>query len=123
LNWNGVVFPTGASLSCTASIPCNLMAVDPNLKAPYVASWNLGVQHAFANNLSLELGYVANLGERLILFRDINQINPTTEVRPFGAAFPYLKFINQASNGAYSNYNSLQATLTKRYSHGVSFLA
>jgi hypothetical protein len=123
LHWDGVVFPTGASLNCTAQIPCNLLAVDPNLKAPYIASWNVGVQHAFANNLSLELGYVANVGERLILFRDINQINPATGVRPFGAAFPYLKFINQASNGAYSNYNSLQATLTKRYSHGVSFLA
>src|SRR5437016_3979045 len=123
LHWNGVVFPTGASLSCTSAIPCNLMAVDPNLRAPYVASWNLGVQHAFANNLSLELGYVANVGERLILFRDINQINPTTGVRPFDAQFPYLKFINQASNGAYSNYNSLQATLTKRLSHGLSFLA
>jgi len=123
LNWNGVVFPTGAGLSCTAFIPCNLMAVDPNLKAPYVASWNFGVQHAFSNNIWLELGYVGNLGERLIHFRDINQINLATGVRPFATQFPYLKFINQASNGAYSNYNSLQATLTKRLSHGVSFLA
>src|SRR2546425_7332499 len=123
LKWNGVVFPTGAGLSRTAAIPCNLMAIDPNLKNPYVASWNFGVQHAFATNLSLELGYVGNRGERLILFRDINQINPATGVRPYAAKFPYLKFINQASNGAYSNYNSLQATLTKRFSRGLSFLA
>src|SRR5207253_11135717 len=59
LNWNGVVFPTGASLSCTAAIPCNLLAVDPNLRAPYVASWKLVVQPALANNLSLQLGDVA----------------------------------------------------------------
>jgi len=123
LNWNGVVFPTGASLSCTAAVPCNLMSVDPNLKMPYVASWNFGVQHAFSNNISLEVGYVANVGERLLLFRDINQIDLTTGVRPYAAKFPYLNFINQGSNGAYSNYNSLQATLTKRFSHGVSFLA
>ncbi len=123
LHWNSVVFPTGVGLSCTAAVPCNLMAIAPNLKAPYIASWNFGVQHAFATNLSLELGYVGNLGERLILFRDLNQINPTTGVRPYAASFPYLKFINQASNGAYSNYNSLQATLTKRISHGLSFLA
>jgi hypothetical protein len=123
LKWNGVVFPTGGGLSCTAGIPCNLMAIDPNLKAPYVASWNFGVQHAFANNLSLELGYVGNRGERLILFRDINQLDPTTGVRPYADKFPYLKFINQASNGAHSKYNSLQATLTKRLSHGLSFLA
>jgi carboxypeptidase family protein len=123
LNWNGVVFPQGAGISCTAKVPCNLLAIDPNLKAPYVASWNLGVQHAFANNLSLELSYVGNQGKRLVLFRDINQINPITGVRPDAVQFPYLKFINQASNGAYSNYNSLQATLTKRLSHGLDFLA
>jgi hypothetical protein len=131
LNWNGVVFPQGGGLSCVAKInPCNLLAIDPNLKAPYVASWNIGVQHAFANNLSLEVSYVGNRGERLILFRDINQINPATGVRPYAARLDangnpmsYLKFINQASNGAYSNYNSLQATLTKRLSHGLDFLA
>jgi hypothetical protein len=122
LNWNGVVFPAGG-LSCTKALPCNLMSVDPNFKPPYIASWNFGVQHAFSNNLSLDLSYVANVGKRLILVRDINQIDPATGVRPYAAKFPYLQFINQASNGAYSNYNSLQATLTKRISHGVSFLA
>src|SRR5262249_7672204 len=64
LNWNGVVFPQGGGLSCTKAIPCNLMGVNPNLKAPYIGSWNVGVQHSFANNLSLELGYVGNRGER-----------------------------------------------------------
>jgi len=123
LHWNGVVFPQGGGISCTAKAPCNLMAIDPNLKNPYVASWNFGVQHAFANNLSLEVGYVGNRGERLLLFRDINQLNPATGVRPYGASFPYLQFINQMSNGSYSRYNSLQVTLTKRVSHGLSFLA
>ena len=97
--------------------------MDPHLRAPYIASWNVGVQHAFANNLSLEVGYIGNRGERLVLFQDINQINPATGVRPYASAFPYLKFINYASNGAYSRFNSLQATLTKRLSHGLSFLA
>ena len=122
-NWNGVVFPTVGGISCTKGVPCNLLAIDPNLKAPYVASWNLGLQHAFANNLSLELSYVGNEGERLLLFRDLNEIPPSSGVRPYAAQFPYLQFINQASNGAHSNYNSLQATLTKRLSHGLSFLA
>jgi hypothetical protein len=123
LHWNGVIFPQGGGISCTAAGPCNLMGVDPNLKNPYVASWNFGVQHAFANNLSLEVGYVGNRGERLLLFRDINQLNPATGVRPYAASFPYLHFINQVSNGSYSRYNSLQVTLTKRVSHGLSFLA
>jgi hypothetical protein len=99
------------------------MAVDPNLRIPYITNWNFGVQHAFSGNLSLELGYVGNHGSRLTGFRDINQIDPATGVRPFAAQYPYLQFIDQMSNDSHSNYNSLQSTLTKRLSHGVSFTA
>jgi hypothetical protein len=45
------------------------------------------------------------------------------EARPFFTKFPYLGFINYATNGSHSNYNGLQATLTKRMSHGLSFVA
>ena len=41
--------------------------------------------------------------------------------RPFANKFPYLKFIPFFSNGDMSNYNGLQATLTQRTSHGLSF--
>ena len=34
LNWNGVVFPAGAGIACTAAQPCSLTGVDPNLKTP-----------------------------------------------------------------------------------------
>ena len=34
-----------------------------------------------------------------------------------------LSYINVMSNDVHSNYNSLQATLTKRLSHGLSFIA
>src|SRR6267142_4337650 len=126
LNWSGVVFPAGAGVSCTATGPCSAMAVDPNLKTPYIVNYNLGVQHAFNNNLSLEVGYVGNHGDNLLGIRDINQCAPDPTgncVRPYGASFPYLKFINGISNQAYSNFNSLQATLTKRVSHGLNFTA
>jgi hypothetical protein len=164
LAWNGVVFPsTGGNVQCgdgmtlatgaTDPDPCDLMGVDPKLLYPYVTNWNFGVQHAFTNNLSLEVGYVGNHGSRLTGVRDINQpalgagyclnspmtaaqladaCNATSpdsgnvllaeqEARPYAARFPYLGFINQVSNDARSNYNSLQATLTKRTSHGLSF--
>ena len=47
--------------------------MDPNLKTPYVENFNLGIQHQFGNNLSLEIGYVGNHGARLTGFADINQ--------------------------------------------------
>jgi hypothetical protein len=157
-------FPSGGSLTCGDGIngnasPCNLLAVDPNLKTPYIENFNLGIQHQFGNNLSLEIGYVGNHGARLTGYADINQpaagagwcLNSLTaaqkadpngcpggapipvsaginaqaaqEARPYFTRFPYIGFINQMSNNTRSNYNSLQATLTKRLSHGLSFIA
>jgi hypothetical protein len=131
------VFPSGGAISCTAGSPCNLMGVDPNLKTPYVENFSLGVTHAFTNDLSLEVGYVGNHGARLTGFSDINQCLPydtlneaglpkaqaPTCVQPYASKFPYFNFINYMTNSVRSNYHSLQATLTKRMSHGVSFVA
>ena len=128
--------------------PCDLMSVDRNLKLPYVVNYNLGVTHAFNSNLSLEVEYVGNHGYRLLSFADINQaqlgaaycMNPLTaaqaanacgpnvgnglavqESRPYYSKFPYLGYIYQVTNRAYSNYNSLQTTLTQRMTHGLSY--
>jgi hypothetical protein len=106
--------------------PCPIMGVDPNLKTPYVMNYSLGVTHAFGNNLSLEVGYVGNRGVRLTGFADINAQAPQAEgngVRPYAKQFPWLSFINMMTNDTHSNYNSAQATLTKRMSHGLSFTA
>jgi len=117
------LFPQ-ATLACDAATNhlCNIMAVDPNLLTPYVTNYSLGIQHAFSNNLSLEVEYVGNRGSRLTGFRDLNQAD-RTGVQPFSTTFPYLNFVNQMSNDSHSNYNSLQTTLTKRISHGLSFIA
>jgi hypothetical protein len=134
LNFNGKVFgaPTtacGDGQGADAS-PCNIMAVSPNLTTPYITNWSVGVQHSIGNDLSLEVNYVGNHGSRLTGFRDINQIPagalPTATNltgRPFGATFPYLQWILQVSNDGHSNFNSLQTSLTKRVSHGLSFIA
>jgi hypothetical protein len=131
LNWNGVVFPSGTGISCTTGVPCNVLGVDPNLKTPYIVNYNFGVQHSFTTNFSLEVGYVGNHGDNLLGIRDLNQCAPSTDPtgclsgtsRPFFTKFPYLRYINYASNDSRSNYNSLQATLTKRVSHGLNFTA
>jgi hypothetical protein len=123
----GKVFPSPVA-QCGDGVgldapPCSIMGVDPNLRDPYIVNWNLGVQHALANDLSLEVSYVGNHGARLLGFRDINQPNIVTGITPYGNKFPWLGYINYASNFARSNYNSLQAALTQRLSHGLSFIA
>jgi hypothetical protein len=120
------VFPKGAVTACTPAVGanpkalCNLLAVDPNLTTPYITNWSLGVQHAFNNNLSLEVGYVGTHGSRLTGFVDLNQGDSTGFHKYYANGFNY---INQISNDGRSNYHSLQTTLTERTSHGLSFTA
>ena len=91
-NWglnsaNGSIFPfvtacgDGATvLTGTTITPpqCNAIEVDPKLRTPYVETWNLDLQHALGNNLSLDIGYVGNHGVKLIGALDINQDTPVT---------------------------------------------
>jgi hypothetical protein len=131
LGWNNsVVFPQG-QLTCSPTTPCPLYGMDPNLKTPYVANYSLGVQHSFSSNLSLDVSYVGNGGYDLLALSDLNQCIPNKDAsqcasgasRTYFAKFPYLQIINYQTNHAHSNYNSLQATLTKRVSHGLDFTA
>ncbi|HXP82198.1 MAG TPA: TonB-dependent receptor [Verrucomicrobiae bacterium] len=103
--------------------PCDILAMDRNFRTPFVSNWTLGVQHSFTDNLALDVAYVGNHGSRLPGITDINQPDLTTGVKPFATQFPYLGYINWLSNLYTSNYNGLQATLTQRASHGLSFVA
>ena len=37
-----------------------------NIRTPYVSNWNLDIQHAITNNLSIDIGYVGNHGTKLL---------------------------------------------------------
>ena len=172
--------------------PCEIYGVDPNLKTPYVENWNLDIQRAITNNLSLDVGYVGNHGTRLLGKLDQNEapqgtgwntpwtaaeaaqafttgptpalatgltseqicvtyanctVNTFAEqaARPFtapcaasvvglgvangsggpfnpnNACFSYLSYVTIVNNSYTSNYDGLQATLTGRNYHGISF--
>lgn len=141
LNWSlaGPIFPTG-QIACTTAQPCPILAVDQHLRTPYVGSWNLGLQHAFTPNLSLDVAYVGNHAAKLTGMVDINAAVPGSgwtgtpapaspsaanenSSRPFFGKFPYLSNINAIENAYLSNYNALQATLTERPHQGLSFTA
>lgn len=126
--WNGVVFaPSNTPPACLSFAPCNITFDDPNLKYPYIANWNVGVQHRFTSTLALDVEYVGNYGGRIWGIKDINQpVNPSVNpVGPYSAPtqFPYLDHIDEVSDNGWSNYDGLQVTLTQHTSHGLSFLA
>ncbi len=139
---------------------CSILSVDPNLRTPYVATYNLGIQRAITNNLSLEATYVGNHATKLLGLSNINQPLPVggfspgwgnpatpgtpanlclasastgydncapdsvamTAAQPYAKLYPYLGFIYQLANSNSSNYNGLQASLTQRTQHGLSYV-
>jgi Carboxypeptidase regulatory-like domain/TonB dependent receptor len=148
INWSeaGPIFPPASGGQCTLASQCNVFGVDPHLKTPYVINWNLNVQQEVAPQTLLQIAYVAQHGVRLFSVQDINQVNPAfddgseTVGRPLvtncpsgsaegfgqgigGPCFPSIGFLDELANHSSSNFNSLQVTLTKRFSHGLYLLA
>jgi len=132
LNWTlgGPVFPatSTSAFQCGDGVkpnpsPCSIFAVNRNITQPKVYSWNVSIQHALTNNLSLEANYIGNHGYALPGILELNQIDPQSGNRPYASQFPYLAYIDYLTNLYTSNYNALQATLTGRGYHGLSFLA
>jgi hypothetical protein len=95
-----------------------------NFRNPYASSWNLAVQQALPFNMSLQVAYVANHGTRMSVSQNINL--PKTYDGGSKSDPQYVTFGRTAATNQYfmdfsSNYNSLQAQLTKRFSHGLYF--
>jgi carboxypeptidase family protein/TonB-dependent receptor-like protein len=60
----------------TAPSPCEVYGVNPNIRTPYVSTWNLDIQRAITNNLSIDVGYVGNHGTKLLGKLNENQPAP-----------------------------------------------
>lgn len=96
-----------------------------------ITSWNLGIQHALTSTVALDVNYIGNHGSRLPAAADLNQISPANQLAgnnaitflPYYSQYPYLQYIDYQTNTDFSNYNALEATLTARNFHRLSFLA
>lgn len=133
---NGISIETGFAAQLAngiANLPVNFPsfnAIQPNIQTPYTQSYNLTVQRGLSSSMTATVGYVGATG------RHLQQNNywlnyPLAIARPGVNLQPILPFpdlaqapgINQTSFKASSNYNSLQATLEKRFTNGLYFLA
>jgi hypothetical protein len=99
-------------------------------KTGYVQQWNLTVQRELMKDLVLDVAYVGNRGIHLPTFRDVNQnlvsFNPANGAPVVGpkplAAWGFNGPIEYEEWQGYSNFNSLQGRLEKRFSSGLSSL-
>jgi hypothetical protein len=92
---------------------------------PKIMQWNVGVQRMVTPNVLAEISYVASHGYSLSYITDLNQV-PGSQLSPNDSQYiPYPNYssISGSTNNGVSNYNSLQAVLTKRLSKGFSLSA
>jgi hypothetical protein len=132
-------FPTAANvpsplapIAPLVGVPISGVYVDPDLKTPYIQQYNFGFQWNFAKNYLFDIGYVGNKGTKLLQVILLNQptFNSTTgafNAAPLGAGFSANRNltggVHQVQTTSLSNYDSLQMSLTRRFTSGLQFLA
>ncbi len=119
--------PLGGQAGAAPLGPVALTATgSPSFKVPSYLDYNLSVQHEIMPNTVLEVGYVGTKGTHLLGDIDLNQptvaarlADPTADVN---AIRPYLGYgaINDRATVYTSNYNSLQVSLNRRFSKGLT---
>lgn len=105
-------------------------ASDPKGPEGYISQWSLGIQRELASNLALEVNYVGSTSMHLQNNSGpvgINAARPGTGSP--AVRTPYFNTLPNAPNILYwmfrdqASYQSMQATLTKRFSAGLAFQA
>jgi hypothetical protein len=91
---------------------------------PYVPQWSMNIQRQVTRDLSLELGYVGSEGVHLhrIVYYNEPAAGPPGNFN-LRRPFPQLGFVQLVEGAAHSNYNSLQARVQQRFSHGFTVLS
>jgi Carboxypeptidase regulatory-like domain len=120
--------------------PMTLLTLNPDLRLPYAQDWNLNFQRGFGKDWLLEVGYIGTKGTKLPRFIEANPtvydpaLTPTensnlsdqrrlfsgcTVQAPSPCTF---SSVGEIAGIADSSYHALQASLHKRFSHGLSAL-
>ncbi|GGG65314.1 TonB-dependent receptor [Edaphobacter dinghuensis] len=118
---NGNLGTLGTGAANNTSLQGGINAIDPGFKNPYIEQFSLGVQRQLPKGMLLETTYVGNVGHHQVRQPNINfptnlatvAANPSYSTNYFN---PYKGFgaITQARSDSNSNYNALQAYLSKR---------
>jgi len=129
----------------TFSAPLTNLTLSPTLTLPYTQDWDFNLQRSFGTDWLLEIGYVGTKGTRLPRFIEANPavfVPGTVNGQPISnssnadqrrlysgctlADSPsscQFSSTGEIAGIANSAYNALEASMRKRFNHGLSFLA
>jgi hypothetical protein len=69
-----ILQPSGAALGTSANLGSTIVIVNPNIRNPYVARWELSVQRELPKQFVLEVAYVGNRGNHLPIETQLDYI-------------------------------------------------
>ena len=128
-------FPSTYPVQALDAPQGSVKTTGPTRIMPRILEWNLSVQHEFANNWLAQVAYVGTHAYRLWNHEnaDLNQPFQPLDTnfsddtgnfgRPYFAAQPNLASVYPLDLGdLHLMYNSLQASLNHRFSHGFNVL-
>jgi hypothetical protein len=118
--------PLSASTSGAADFPPGLTIIGwaKDFQTPYAYQYNLSVQHQLGQNIGMEVGYVGSLGRHLPIFMEVNPgLYTSGQTAPGARLFPAFALVRPTFSAARSKYDSLQASVRMRPTHGLNFLA
>jgi hypothetical protein len=110
--------------------PSNQTYVPYNVPVAKIDEWQLSVEHQFLRNYMASLAYVGSHAMNLQYGTDINQITSPAGLAASAAAgsavqadrpYPAWGNITGFNYNAISNYNAMQAQITRRFSNGLNF--
>lgn len=104
-----------------------LFSVSPNITTPFMQQWFLGFEYELPANTVAAISYVGSHGANLFGLFNGNEAVPTADQSaPFAPRRPDPNIdagIDTLRSNLFSNYNSLQLRLEKRFSNGLQFEA
>ncbi len=101
----------------------SVTTVANNLQNPYTYQYNLGFERELPFDLKLTMNYVGSRSVKLFANRQYNYFVPTNGTAATPRLDPARGVINARGNFATSEYNSLQAELSRAFTHGFTFRA
>ncbi|HEX3322374.1 MAG TPA: carboxypeptidase regulatory-like domain-containing protein [Terriglobales bacterium] len=98
--------------------PYSIFVTPRKFHSPYTQNWNVNVQQKFAQNASVEIGYVGSKGTKLVRLTDLNE--PDGDGNAPNPNFGTMDLLTPAAS---SIYHGLQSTIRIQNAHHLSGFA
>ncbi len=101
-------------------------SIPRDLQTGYVQSWHVTVQRELWAQLIVDVGYIGNKSDHLMILGDLNQARPNangeTSTVQSRRPIPGFQFIQTAFDGGKADYHALQVKVERRNARGFYFL-